>query len=167
MLPPNLHLTYNDDIFLFQSDQFDTLRQATIAASFVAMISSFLVLVTFVYILVVDPKKANRISIRCVVIACTADGIDALFNILMSKLPGPQAFCRAAGIVANVMRLISASFLAIVGFNLVLIFVINVKRRDLLEYYYYPGAVLYVTVSAVVSIYFASTAPPVDAPFHG
>ncbi|ORX57608.1 hypothetical protein DM01DRAFT_1230303 [Hesseltinella vesiculosa] len=165
-MEPNLSLIYTNGIFLFERSQFETLRRATLGASMISLVSAFFVLLTFVYILVVDSKKANRISLRCVVTACTADGIQALMNIVMSLVPGPQSFCRAGGVIANCMRLISASFLAIVGFNLVLIFVLNVKRRDLLEYFYYPGTILYVTICISVSIYFVATSETVDNGFE-
>ncbi|KAI9308957.1 hypothetical protein BJ944DRAFT_259308 [Cunninghamella echinulata] len=71
----------------------------------------------------------------------------------MSTIQGPVSFCKAGGIISNASRLLAASFLAVVGFNLVLIFVINIKRRDLVEYFYYPGVILYTLVCTAVSIY--------------
>lgn len=146
-----------DDFLLYSRVQFLSLRQATIATSIIALAASVIVLSSFFYLWLVDRKRANRISLRCVVIACAANGVDSIMNLSMSFVEGPTSFCRAGGIISNISRLISASFLAIVGINLVLIFVINVKRRDLLEYFYYPSVLIYVLVCTVVSVYKAVT----------
>jgi hypothetical protein len=152
------------DFLLYTREQFLTLRRATIATSTIALVASLIVLSSFLYLWLMDRKRANRISLRCVVIACTANGVDSIMNLSMSFVEGPQSFCRAGGIISNISRLTSASFLAIVGINLVLIFVINVKRRDLLEYFYYPSVFLYVLVCTVVSVYMAATADNVPQP---
>lgn len=150
---PNQSLDDQNDFFLYTHDQFLTLRKATIATSMIALTASVIVVASFLYLWWRDRKRANRISLRCVVIACAANGVDSIMNLSMSFVQGPQLFCRAGGLISNISRLISASFLAIVGINLVLIFVINVKRRDLLEYFYYPCAFFYVLVCSAVSIY--------------
>jgi hypothetical protein len=150
---PNQPLDDKNDFFLYTHDQFLTLRKATIATSMIALTASVIVVTSFLYLWWMDRKRANRISLRCVVIACAANGVDSIMNLSMSFVQGPQLFCRAGGLISNISRLISASFLAIVGINLVLIFVINVKRRDLLEYFYYPCALFYVSVCSAVSIY--------------
>ncbi|ORZ25475.1 hypothetical protein BCR42DRAFT_400244 [Absidia repens] len=152
------------DFLLYTREQFLTLRRATIATSIIALVASLIVLCSFLYLWLMDRKRANRISLRCVVIACAANGVDSIMNLSMSFVEGPQSFCRAGGIISNISRLTSASFLAIVGINLVLIFVINVKRRDLLEYFYYPSVILYVLVCTVVSVYKAVTAENVPQP---
>ncbi|CAO3577359.1 unnamed protein product [Absidia cylindrospora] len=152
------------DFLLYTREQFLTLRRATIATSIIALVASLIVLSSFLYLWLMDRKRANRISLRCVVIACAANGVDSIMNLSMSFVEGPQSFCRAGGIISNISRLTSASFLAIVGINLVLIFVINVKRRDLLEYFYYPSVILYVLVCTVVSVYKAVTADNVPQP---
>ncbi|KAI8078695.1 uncharacterized protein BX664DRAFT_369152 [Halteromyces radiatus] len=154
---------YQDTKFLYTSDQFNTLHTSTLVTSIIALVSSVAVLSSFLYLWIMDRKRANRISLRCVMIACTANGLDSIMNITMSFVQGPHKFCRAAGVISNISRLTSASFLAIVGLNLVLIFVINVKRRDLLEYFYYPCACLYILICAAVSIYKIATLPYLDS----
>ncbi|KAL9544746.1 hypothetical protein PS6_008597 [Mucor atramentarius] len=97
--------------------------------------------------LIYHRKQANRVSLR------VADLLNAALNICITSQRGDSQFCRASGIIIEFANIWSATLLTLVGLNLVLIFVINVKRRDLLEKFYYPCAVVYTFAGVAVPIH--------------
>ncbi|KAG1113913.1 hypothetical protein G6F42_014334 [Rhizopus arrhizus] len=79
--------------------------------------------------------------------------INSIFDIIIALIYGDTSLCRASAIVAMFTRVMSAVFLALVGINLVLVFVCNIqKSANRLEYIYYPSAFLYGLVTIVVPI---------------
>jgi len=79
--------------------------------------------------------------------------INSIFDIIIALIYGDTSLCRASAIVAMFTRVMSAVFLALVGINLVLVFVCNIQTSaNRLEYIYYPSAFLYGLVTIVVPI---------------
>jgi hypothetical protein len=61
----------------------------------------------------------------------------------MLKEQGPSNFCIGAALTSQYLALLGVTLLALIGINLVLVYVVNLRKRHLLEYYYYPIALVY------------------------
>lgn len=150
--PWNEHLCETEK-FKYTYDQFTSLRVTTFATSIVSLLSSSMIMIAYTYMFIYHRKEANRVSLRCVFLCCLADALNAIWNLVIVGVQGGTAFCRAASILIELSVVLNASLLTLVGVNLFLIFVVNVKRRDLLEKFYYPAVVIYALVAESVSIY--------------
>lgn len=140
-----------DIVFPYTEGEFFSLQQANIAASSISLVASICVVLTYIYMLVYHGKKANRVSLRCVFLCSVSEALSSIMSIVVTT--DKVYFCNAANIVIGFTSIFSSAALTIVGINLILIFVINVKRRDVLERFYYPILVIYSIVGALAPIY--------------
>lgn len=144
-----------DNIYIYSPSEYESLVKAAIASSAISMLSSLFIILFYMILRRYNPAKTNRVSLRCVLFASWMNMIDAIFDICLVLLTGDTALCRSTGIVRMFARVMSAALLALVGINLVLIFVINVSSRTAkrLEWAYYVGALIYgfVTISVPIS----------------
>lgn len=139
---------------LYSSQQYDKLVKAAITSSSISILSSFLIVIAFIYLRIASPDKADRISLRCVFMASVMVVIYSAFELGIILSYGDTVFCRTSGIIYIFCQILSAAFLALVGINLVLVFVMNVHyTAKQLERFYYPCAILYglLTISVPIS----------------
>jgi hypothetical protein len=144
---------FQTGIFKYTYAQFLSLRTTAVATSAISLTSSALIMIVYIYMFIYHRKQANRVSLRCVFLCCLADTLSAILNIIITGQRGNTNFCKAAGVTIKFSTMMSATLLTLVGLNLVLIFVLNVNRRDLLEKFYYPCAVLYAIIGVVIPLY--------------
>ncbi|KAI8381531.1 uncharacterized protein BYT42DRAFT_613303 [Radiomyces spectabilis] len=142
--------------FLFNHQSFIALMSASIVASVISLIGAGLAILGYGYLWFYHRQPANRVSLRCVFLASVMNVLKGMFDIANVLSVGDTVYCHAGAVIVLFLKITSAALLAVVGLNLVLIFVINVKRSDLLELFYYPGILLYSFVTIVVPIYLES-----------
>lgn len=140
-----------DLIFPFTEKEFYSLQQANIAASSISLVASTCVVFTYIYMLIYHRKKANRVSLRCVFMCSISEAVSSVIGIVVTT--DIVYYCHAAYIVLGFTSIFSSAALTIVGVNLILVFVINVKRRDILERFYYPIIVIFSLVGSLAPIY--------------
>jgi hypothetical protein len=133
-------------------DQFLSLRTASNVASGMSLAACIMIFVVYIYMLIYHRNEANRVSLRCVFVCSFFEILIALMSILMSRFRASTRFCSVADLIVEFSNITSAALLTMVGLNLVLIFVINVNRRDLLERFYYPAVVVYAFTGIAMSI---------------
>lgn len=143
----------NDGRYRYSIPQFIQLRQTIVALTVISLVASVLTVFVYVYMLIFHRAKANRVSLRCVFFACVTDIVYSIFTIVRTVQSGYTPFCKTAAVIVHFLNLLRSSLLALVGINLVLIFVYGVKRTDLLERFYYPFAILYSIIGTCVPIY--------------
>ncbi|GAN07384.1 hypothetical protein MAM1_0159d06881 [Mucor ambiguus] len=145
------------DVFKYTIKEFVALRQVTLALSSLSLVFSTLIIAVYIYMLMYHRKQANRVSLRCVFLCSVADLLNATLSICITNQRGDSQFCRASSVIIEFANIWSATLLTLVGLNLVLIFVVNVKRRDLLEKLYYPCAVAYTFAGVAMPIHQQAT----------
>ncbi|CAO0789517.1 unnamed protein product [Mucor circinelloides] len=139
--------------YLYELRQYMKMLKACYATCAISMLCSLIIAVSYLHLRVSQPDRANRVSLRCVFMASIMNLINSIFDIIIALIYGDTSLCRASAIVAMFTRVMSAVFLALVGINLVLVFVCNIQTSaNRLEYIYYPSAFLYGLVTIVVPI---------------
>lgn len=89
-------------------------------------------------------NSANRVSLRCVFLFSLEDVINDILYITMAFIRDDNRFCTPAGVIVQFSDVLSATLLTLVRLNLLLVFVNIVPRKDLLERFYYPIALIYI-----------------------
>ncbi|KAL9540746.1 hypothetical protein MBANPS3_009513 [Mucor bainieri] len=139
--------------YIYDLQQYIKLLKACCATSAVSVLSSLIISICYLHLRVSQPEKANRVSLRCVFLASIMNLINSVFDIVIVLIYGDTYVCRASAIVAMFTRVMSVVFLALVGINLVLVFVCNVgTSAKRLEYIYYPSAFVYGLITITVPI---------------
>ncbi|KAI8991247.1 hypothetical protein BDF20DRAFT_997167 [Mycotypha africana] len=140
--------------FIYTVPQYLTLMRATVATSAISIVCSFLIISAFLYLRLFTPKRANRISLRCVFMASIMNLFNAAFDILIVTIFGESITCRAGNIIVQFTRIMSGAFLATVGLNLVVVFVFNHSKSSArrLELYYYPCITVYGLIAIAVPL---------------
>ncbi|KAF1804003.1 hypothetical protein FB192DRAFT_1470540, partial [Mucor lusitanicus] len=139
--------------YLYTLQQYIKLLKACCATSAISMLSSLIIIICYLHLRMSHPDKANRVSLRCVFIASIMNFINSIFDIVVVLIYGDTYICRASAIVAMFTRVMSAVFLALVGINLVLVFVCTVNTSaKRLEYVYYPSAFVYGIITIAIPI---------------
>ncbi|KAI8889657.1 hypothetical protein K501DRAFT_315097 [Backusella circina FSU 941] len=139
-------------MLIYDSTQYLVLVNATIIASAISMFCSALISIAYICLQVSEPSKSGRISLRCVFIASIADSINAIFDIMSVLRHGDDALCRSSSIIKILTRVTSSSLLMMVGVNLVIVFVLNVKTSYKFEVIYYLVVVVYALVTISIPI---------------
>lgn len=133
--------------------QYVELLKACSATSAISMLCSLLIVVAYIHLRISQPDKADRVSLRCVFMASIMNLINSVFGIVIISIYGDTYLCRASSIIVMFTRVMSAVFLALVGVNLVLVFVCNVSSSaHRLERIYYPSAIVYGLMAITVPI---------------
>lgn len=142
------------DSILYSFSQYRALLHATVATSAISIICSLLIIIVYLYFRMNSTSKTNRLSLRCVFSASLMNLINAIFDISIVLMYGDTTICRASTVITMFTRIMSASFLALVGLNLVLVFVLDVPTSSkAIEWYYYVGAIVYGLATISVPIY--------------
>ncbi|KAI9266455.1 hypothetical protein BDA99DRAFT_535889 [Phascolomyces articulosus] len=148
-----LPLAVNEHVtFAYTDSQFVILNKLTVGISSVSLFFSFLVIVFYVLFMYYERSRADRVSLRCVVLGSISNVLDTIMDISSSVGDTEQKTCRALGLIVDFMDVINACCLSIIGINLFLIFVIKVHRSERLERYYYPSIMLYSIITMIVPV---------------
>ncbi|KAI8391445.1 uncharacterized protein BYT42DRAFT_610676 [Radiomyces spectabilis] len=139
-------------VFQYTDAQFHALRLTSIIVSGIALSCAVTSMTTYIYMLIYEKKRANRVSLRCVMLSILAFIPNAIMNLIAVVVPQNSRFCRVWEILGSFLSVASAAFLGLVGLNLVLVFVIGVKQPERLEWFYYPGVLIYCMIPTVVGI---------------
>ncbi|KAI7856757.1 hypothetical protein BDC45DRAFT_48672 [Circinella umbellata] len=129
--------------FPYEDDQLDVLNTITIVVASISLFASILVLIFYGLFMYYERKKADRVSLRCVALGSISNVIDITLDLGSTIGETPQTGCRVIGLIVNFMDVLNAGFLAVIGINLFLVFVLKIDRTKRLERIYYPLIVFY------------------------
>lgn len=129
----------------FTTEQLAALDILATACAAVALLASLSTTAFYIHMWVRHRERADRVCLRCVVVASSASGILDILIIAQGAISATKLNAyRALNIVSQVLDAFSCSCLATVGVNLVAVFVFNVKRAGLFTRVYLPVLVLYI-----------------------
>ncbi|KAG2223372.1 hypothetical protein INT45_002867 [Circinella minor] len=134
--------------------QYYSLRTATLVCSSISLVASFVTIVTYVYLRSTYRQRADRVSLRCVLFAALADMTASIMSISIVLLPDSSKHCLPTAIVFMFFAVVAAGFLTMIGVNLVIIFVLNIKYSTLrLQIIYFITVSIYSLLSIIGPIY--------------
>ncbi|ORZ04252.1 hypothetical protein BCR42DRAFT_429330, partial [Absidia repens] len=84
----------------------------------------------------------NRVSLRLIVLACISYSIYSVAQLVVTGIAENVLACRILAYFIICFDVMGSICLGLVGFNLVLVFVVNVKHPERFEKYYYATAVV-------------------------
>lgn len=144
---------YTTAEILYDVTHYVKLLKACSATSAISMLCSILIIVAYIHLRISQPNKSNRVSLRCVFMASIMNLINSVFDIVIISIYSDTYLCRTSSIIVMFTRVMSTVFLALVGVNLVLVFVYNVSSSaHQLECIYYPSAVVYGLITITIPI---------------
>lgn len=132
-----------EDRLNLSPEAYHELRMARLASAIISFSFDFLATIVFLYLTFYHWSKVSRISFRCAGFCCIVHCLESIIFIVMLEVQGPSNFCFGAALTSQYLALLGVTLLALIGINLVLVYVVNLKKRHLLEYYYYPIALVY------------------------
>lgn len=127
----------------FTKEQFAEVKTTRVACGSISLAFDTIAFVVFLYLVTYHRSRVNRPSLRLAAFSCLANLIDNLCYIIMIKIDGPSKFCTALQYISNFMIVLGVTLLALIGINLVLVYVVNFRFPRVLEYIYYPYALIY------------------------
>lgn len=150
----------SDRVLPFTVEQYTTLNILVITCATVALLASLATTTFYIYMWVRHREKADRVSLRCVVMASGASSILNILIITQAAISTTKInACRALNVVSQAFDVFSCACLTTVGVNLVAVFVFNVKRAGLFTRLYLPILVVYSLLSMIARIYDEVTIP--------
>ncbi|KAI9314129.1 hypothetical protein BX666DRAFT_503334 [Dichotomocladium elegans] len=135
--------------------QFDKLKLATIVCSSISLVSSFIVTCVYCVMILYYHRRVDRVSLRCVLISSFSNCVSSIMDIYIIAQPDSSEFCLSSATIMMAFSVLTTTSLAIVGINLLVVFVFGVNKKDKLQYIYYSGLIIYALLSSIVPIYFA------------
>lgn len=84
----------------------------------------------------------NRVSLRLIVMACISYSIYSISQLVVTGIAEKELACRVLAYFIISFDVMGSICLGLVGFNLVMVFVVNVKRPERFEKYYYATAII-------------------------
>ncbi|KAI8100079.1 uncharacterized protein BX664DRAFT_368908 [Halteromyces radiatus] len=132
-----------DPEHIFTHEEFSQLRIARQSAAAASVVFTMIAILLFLYLVLYHRSKVNRMSLRCAMFCCLANFVENVFFIIMINTRGDTVFCSVAGFVIDYLAILSATLLTLIGINLVLIYVVKIRKQHVVEYYYYPCALFY------------------------
>ncbi|ORZ24756.1 hypothetical protein BCR42DRAFT_468949 [Absidia repens] len=124
-------------------EQFSQIQWARLACSIISLTINLIAILVFLYLALYHHARVNRPSLRCAAFCCLASFIENLLYIIMISIQGESKFCLAMAFLAQYFAILVVTLLALIGINLVLVYVVNFRRRHILEFIYYPFAIIY------------------------
>ena len=141
--------TWRAQSFSYTDSQLDDIERAIVVMSALSLACSLAVAVFYAFFLYYERRKTDRVSLRCVALATVVNVADSALGIVSGVRSDTPVYCRGIGFVIDFTDVFNACLLSIIGINLVLIFVIQIKFHERLEWFYYPGAFVY-SVAAMI-----------------
>ncbi|KAJ3177996.1 hypothetical protein HDU85_005716 [Gaertneriomyces sp. JEL0708] len=113
------------------------LSRGSQAAASLSIIGAFCVIVTFFVIRKLQPKLAQRVSLRLAVAIAVCDLLSAIFYLVAALPTGPSPICAPAMFLNVAFLLMSLFSTSAIALNIFLVFVMKVAKRQNLEKTYY------------------------------
>lgn len=120
---------------------------SAVSSAIVSIVCNILVLITFFFIMWYRPPMVNRVSLRLIVFSCFCNIIYCVFGMPTPAIKDNNPTCRVLIYILIATDTMSTMSLAMVGLNLVMIFIVRVTHPVKLEKYYYA----LITISAVLA----------------
>ncbi|KAI7880402.1 hypothetical protein K492DRAFT_207590 [Lichtheimia hyalospora FSU 10163] len=127
-------------------------------SAIVSIICNILVLITFFFIMWYRPPMVNRVSLRLIVFSCFCNIIYCIFGMPTPTTQDDNPACRVLIYILIATDTMSTMSLAMVGLNLVMIFIVRVTHPVKLEKYYYALIIMSAILATVMPLAVA-TAP--------
>ena len=127
-------------------------------SAIVSIVCNILVLITFFFIMWYRPPMVNRVSLRLIVFSCFCNIIYCIFGMPTPTTQDSNPACRVLIYILIATDTMSTMSLAMVGLNLVMIFIVRVTHPVKLEKYYYALIIISAILATVMPLAVA-TAP--------
>lgn len=149
------------DLMAGQGEQFPEFIRGIVIASAISILCSLLIIISYIYVKAHDPKKIDRISLRCVFASSVMNLLNSALDITTTQIYSGSTLCKTTATITMFARIMCSIFLTLVGINLVLVFVLNVPYSPHeLERVYYPMAFLYGLIASIVPIIYQTQTHP-------
>ncbi|CAO3593206.1 unnamed protein product [Absidia cylindrospora] len=145
--------------FHYTMDQFYQLKTASDVCTILSMVAIAVVVAIYIYMLFHHPRDANRVSLRCVILANVVSFVNHCLALKASHDQLDTEFCASWRFVDGLFTVLPSCLLGMVGVHLFLVFVCHVDWPCRPEYILIPVAIFYTVVANVIP-YFAEELPP-------
>ncbi|KAI8334914.1 hypothetical protein EDC96DRAFT_568531 [Choanephora cucurbitarum] len=139
-----------DANFDFTASQWKSVANAGHAASIISFIANSCVLVVHGFMSWHRPAVVNRLSLRMIVFSCICNMLYCASQLVTDNISAQSASCLALAYVTVVSDTMACMCLAMVGLNLVMIFVLKVPRSLKIEIVYYLVVLLLGVIVSVI-----------------
>jgi hypothetical protein len=141
------YATETDDAkFDFTESQWDGIVNAGNAAAGISIGANSIVLILHAFMTWYRPAIVNRLSLRMIVLSCIFNMIFCACQLVSDSIPSTSFSCRVLAYILIASDTMACMSLAMVGLNLVMIFVLKVSRSIKLELLYY----LIISLSGII-----------------
>jgi hypothetical protein len=140
MIHSDYYVTNNNQYF-FSQDEWRALDASAITAGSISILFSLFVLVLHSFIVLKKDGSANRLSIRMIIIACVCNIVYCTLQIVSCQIHSTVFACHILVHLIMATDTMACMALAMIGFNLVVIFIFKVSKRIKVDLFYY-GVVL-------------------------
>ncbi|KAI8334865.1 hypothetical protein BD560DRAFT_428607 [Blakeslea trispora] len=137
-----------DTSWNFTDSQWKSVADAGKAAAIISFIANSCVLIVHGFMSWHRPAVVNRLSLRMIVFSCICNMLYCASQIVTDNISAQSTSCRALAYVTIISDTMACMCLAMVGFNLVMIFALKVPRSLKSEVIYY----LIVLLSGAIEI---------------
>ncbi|KAI8099431.1 uncharacterized protein BX664DRAFT_345500 [Halteromyces radiatus] len=138
--------------FIFTFDQYKQLQFATIICGSLSLLAGILVLLVYCYMVYIQPRDANRVSLHCVIASIMLSMLEHVLNIASLYTNYNAQFCKAFRYLDGILPLITPCLLGMVGVHFLLVFYFHVHTWPCRpEYILIPSAVIYAIIGNIYS----------------
>jgi hypothetical protein len=121
----------------FSSTEWDSIIVSGSTAAAISFAANSCVLIVHTFMTWYRPVIVNRLSLRMIVISCICNMIYCACQLVTDDISSQSFSCRAFAYVLIASDTMACMCLAMVGLNLVMIFVLKVAKTIKLEILYY------------------------------
>ncbi|KAK4510490.1 uncharacterized protein ATC70_004920 [Mucor velutinosus] len=146
----------------FSSSQWLGLMITGAAAAAVSFISNGCVLILHAFMTWYRPVVVNRLSLRMIVVSVVFNMVYCACQLVTDDISNQSSACRAIAYVMIAADTMACMCLAMIGLNLVMIFVLKVSRSIKIEILYYLIVLASGVTVCLVPIYLGSPKGPKD-----
>lgn len=125
---------------------------AETTSGIISLISSVVVLSSYFFILWYRPPMVNRISLRLIVFSCFCTIVFLCLHYATEDISNHSEACRVIIYFLIITDIMACMCLAMVGLNLVMIFIVRVSNPARMEKYYYIFICIMALLGALVPI---------------
>lgn len=144
----------------FTPEQWTGIILSGLISSIVSLIANLSVITIHLILTWFRPYIVNRLSLRMIVVACALNCLYCISQIATDSIPSDSNSCRAFAYLIVSTDTMSCMCLAMVGLNLVSIFVFKFPRSVVLEVVYYLIVALSGILVAVIPAFAGSKKGP-------
>lgn len=125
---------------------------AETTSGIISLLSSIVVLSSYFFILWYRPPMVNRISLRLIVFSCFCTIVFICMHYATETISNQSNACRVIVYFMIISDIMACMCLAMVGLNLVMIFIVRVANPARMEKYYYIFICLTAVIGALVPL---------------